>query len=283
MGQVAQPITTGMISVIMPAYNAERYIGNAIASVLAQDHRDLELLVVDNNSTDGTAAVVRSFNDERVHLLHQPRQGVSAARNRALEEMRGEFFCFMDADDAMPPGSISSRFRELMADPGVSFVDGTVQVTDAQMNTVVDEWRPTYRGVPYAPLLQLSSSCFFATTWLIRRVPGREYRFDERLTHAEDLLFLISIARDGRYTYTENPVLKYRKGHTSAMNDLGGLHRGYRGLVSAVPNLPDPPEQRVVDAMWQKIKRIMWRSYLKRAQPLNALKVRLEHRPAPFA
>lgn len=272
-----------MISVIMPAYNAGPYIGAAISSVLAQDHTDLELLVVDNNSTDGTLDIVRSFSDPRIRLLHQPVQGVSAARNKALEVMRGDHFCFMDADDAMPQDSISSRLAVLKLSPHTAFVDGIVQVKDASMKNTVTQWKPSYRGVPYEPLLRLSPICFFATTWLFRRQPGKAYRFDQRLTHAEDLLFLISVARDGRYDFVERTVLHYRKGHASAMNNLDGLHQGYRGLVRAVPNLPDPPPAETVDAMWDKIKYIMWRSYLKRGRPLSAWRAWREPRPAPFA
>ena len=284
-----------MISVIMPAYNAEPYIAAAIASVLAQDHTDLELLVVDNNSTDGTVAVVQGFNDPRIRLLSQPVQGVSAARNRALEEMRGDFFCFLDADDDMPVQSLSARMAVFTRprpdglqspdgsgsgpDPRIHFVDGTVCRMDATMQRIQEVWRPTFTGVPYAPLLQLSPSCFVGSTWMIRRVAGRTYRFDERLTHAEDLLFFLGIARDGIYTYTPATILRYRRGHTSAMTDLRGVHKGYRGLMLAVQALPDPPDKATLNDLWRRLRRILWRSYLKSGQPIRSLRAYLEPRP----
>lgn len=272
-----------MISVIMPAYNAERYIASAIASVLAQDHADLELLVVDNNSTDGTVALVQSFSDPRIRLLRQHVQGVSAARNKALEEMRGDFFCFLDADDDLPAQSLSARYAEFISDPVVHFVDGTVCRMDASMERIQEVWRPTFTGIPYGQLLQLSPSCFVGSTWMIRRVPGRTYRFDEQLTHAEDLLFFLGLARDGVYAYTPTTILRYRRGHGSAMSDLRGVHNGYRGLMRAVQDFPDPPDEATLNELWGRLRRILWRSYLKSWQPVRALRAYLEQRPSVFS
>ncbi len=268
-----------MISVIMPAYNAERHIVEAITSVLHQDHQEFELIVVDNNSHDGTVRLIEAFSDPRIQLLHQPVQGVSAARNMGLARMRGDFFCFLDADDVLPPHSLSARHALLLADPQLHFADGTVELTDVTMQHVLRTWKPTFTGVPYGPLLDLSPSCFVGLTWMIRRIQGHAYTFDTRMTHAEDLCFLLSMARNGRYGYTNEVVLRYRRGHHSAMQNLAGLHDGYRGVIRALQEAPDAPDESALTAMWNKVRNIMMRSYLKRGQPLQALKAMLERRP----
>ena len=79
------------VSVIMPAYNSEVYIRESIDSVLAQSFTDFELIVVDDGSTDTTAAIVESYADNRIRLIRQPNQGVSVARNTGIEAARGEF------------------------------------------------------------------------------------------------------------------------------------------------------------------------------------------------
>jgi succinoglycan biosynthesis protein ExoO len=95
---------TPRVSVVMPTYNLEQYVGKAIASVLAQSEASFELLVVDDCSTDATRDVVRAHNDGRVRLLAMERnQGQSAARNRALAEARGEWVAQLDADDWWAP------------------------------------------------------------------------------------------------------------------------------------------------------------------------------------
>src|SRR5689334_13713964 len=101
----------------MPAYNAARHIGEAIASVVAQDFAAWRLLVVDDGSTDETAEVVRRCGDARLTLISQPNQGVSTARNRGLAEATGEFVAFLDADDRWRPDALSRLIAALRARP----------------------------------------------------------------------------------------------------------------------------------------------------------------------
>ncbi len=90
-----------LVSVIVPIYNCEKYIRKMIESVLAQTVEDFELLLVDNLSTDGTPRILEEYEkkDARIRVLRQPIRGVSAARNRALEECRGQYLLFLDGDD----------------------------------------------------------------------------------------------------------------------------------------------------------------------------------------
>jgi hypothetical protein len=89
------------ISVVMPAHQAEATVGAAIESVLWQSHRDLELVVVDDGSTDATAGIAEAHRDSRVRLIRQEHAGVSVARNRGLAEATGELFSLCDADDIL--------------------------------------------------------------------------------------------------------------------------------------------------------------------------------------
>ncbi len=92
-------MSTVLVSVIIPAYNAEQFVAYAVQSVLAQTHRHLEVIVVDDGSTDGTAAVVQGIDDSRLTLLRGPNQGVGHARNRGLASASGSLIAFLDADD----------------------------------------------------------------------------------------------------------------------------------------------------------------------------------------
>lgn len=95
-----------MFSVIIPAYNAEKFIMKSIKSVLAQIYTDFELIIVDDGSIDGTKAQIKQFNDDRIRYIYQENGGVSVARNKGIIESKGEFICFLDADDEWKPNHL---------------------------------------------------------------------------------------------------------------------------------------------------------------------------------
>ena len=115
-----------LISVMIGAYNAEPYLAEAIESVFAQTHRPLELIVVDDGSTDGTAAVAQGYGD-RLSSAQQENGGNGAARNRALQLANGNYFAFLDADDRFTPRKLEIQLAALDADPALDVVFGHVQ------------------------------------------------------------------------------------------------------------------------------------------------------------
>jgi glycosyltransferase involved in cell wall biosynthesis len=272
-------MTGELISIIMPAYNAERFIAEAIQSVLDQDHRNWELIVVNDGSTDRTGAIAGSFKDDRIRVIHQSNKGIGAARNRGLDEIQGDLLATLDADDVLPPSSLSSRLAVLKAHPGTSFADGACVVMDRTLDRVIRQYVPSFEGCPLSELIGITSSCFFGTTWLIRLDEGMRPRFDERTTHGEDLLFYVSLAKGRTYRYTTSPVYVYRRTGESAMNDLDGLMRGYDHILRWLIAHPDFASPLEVARFRRRIRSIGVKSYLKKGDVLKAILLLVGVRP----
>lgn len=90
-----------MISIIVPVYNVERYLRKCLDSVIGQTYRDLEVLIIDDGSTDGSGAICEEYEgkDKRIKVFHTVNRGLSAARNLGLDEAKGEWIGFVDSDD----------------------------------------------------------------------------------------------------------------------------------------------------------------------------------------
>lgn len=101
-----------LISVLIPAYNAEKYIKDTLLSVVDQSWRNIEIIVLDDGSIDGTGDIVRSFGDERIRYIRQDNGGVGKARNRLLSLASGALVLFVDADDILSPSFIETLYRE---------------------------------------------------------------------------------------------------------------------------------------------------------------------------
>lgn len=99
--------TIPLFSVAVPLYNKAQYVGRTIESILGQSYQGFEVVVVDDGSVDGSAEIVREFRDSRIRVIQQANQGVAAARNRAIEEAKGEFVAFVDADDEWLPSFLA--------------------------------------------------------------------------------------------------------------------------------------------------------------------------------
>ncbi len=179
------------VSVVIPTHNREKWVSKAINSVLAQTFTDLEIIVVDDGSTDRTRQVVENYG-VRVRYVFQANAGVSAARNRGILESRGEWVAFLDSDDEWLPekleiqmGLVDRHPRLVMVASNVEIDDGVnkINLFDIRERLFQDETELVIEN----PLLTVCKINFFPTSFIVRKsVLSQAGLFDTTLSYSED-------------------------------------------------------------------------------------------------
>ncbi|MBS0554041.1 MAG: glycosyltransferase family 2 protein, partial [Proteobacteria bacterium] len=137
-------MTEPAVTVVIPAYNAAWCIRRAVDSVLAQTFRDVELIVVDDGSTDDTAVILRSYGNA-LHLVSQANGGMSSARNAGIRAARGRYVAFLDSDDRWLPDKLARQVALMTAQPDLAFCAATATLEDPE-GKVVGAWACSGNG-----------------------------------------------------------------------------------------------------------------------------------------
>ena len=196
-----------VVSVVMPAYNCEMYIGEAIQSVLAQSV-PLELIIIEDSSGDGTGDVIRSFlPDERIiYICNEMNAGVAASRNKGMELARGKYIAFLDSDDYWTPDKLERQ---------VAFMEDGAKVLSSTGRELIDEMGVSTGkiiGIPevieYKDLLK--GNVLNTSGVMILASVAKKYKMTQDHLH-EDYIMWLSVLKEHRRAYGMNePMLKYR-------------------------------------------------------------------------
>lgn len=229
-------MTSGLVSVMMPAYNAGRYIADAIQSVVAQSYPHWELLVVDDGSTDETAAIAAGVADPRIRLLRKENGGESTARNMALEHARGEFVAFLDADDAWFPHhlDVTVGYLRTHTDRHAVYTDGFhIDEHGLRLTTLQSRRRGPFEGRVYEQVV-LASDVFGPPICVVLRhrlVAERGLRYDPRIVIGPDWDFFVRFAEVGAFGYVADQTTLYRVHQTNITSRVDFDRRaGYLAL-----------------------------------------------------
>lgn len=244
-----------IISVIVPAFRASAYMSRCIESVLAQTFADWELIIVEQSGAgtlerEASSAIVGRYQRDgaaagRIRLIEQENAGASGGRNRGIDEARGEFIAFLDADDEFLPHKLSRQMELFRLRPELGLVYGDYAFVDLQgrrHESVFDELAPVARQVPtrlVAPGLHvcgpdlfdyLARQYFIATiVGLVRRdVLRDDIRFSAQHRYAEEWLFYLEVTRRGRAGFVDEPLCLHHHvagsvSRTSTMENLEAL------------------------------------------------------------
>jgi GT2 family glycosyltransferase len=217
------------VSVIIPTFNRWPLVGKAVESVLAQSYAKLEIIVVDDGSTDDTAQQLSQFG-ARLRTLKQPHRGVSAARNLAVRHARGSYLAFLDSDDLWLPKKLSVQTSFIERNPAVQIcqTDEIWIRNGVRVNPKAKHRKPS--GDIFMPSLELclvSPSAVMLTRKLFERVGG----FDENFPVCEDYDLWLRVAVDYPVPLIGDALVIKRGGHADQLSrSIWGMDR-YRVLA----------------------------------------------------
>lgn len=198
------------VSIIIPLYNKEKCISATIKSVLVQTYKDFELIVVDDGSTDGSAEVVKSFNDERIRYIQKVNGGVSSARNRGVIEAKGDWILFLDADD-----TLESRCLEILRKPLEENCEIDISASRFYIGSNGSQTLNTayhFRGIVPHNYKWMFLNRFSLRTGccLVRKELLKKHPFDETLSRFEDMKSILEWIRKANIYISEYPVMTYQ-------------------------------------------------------------------------
>lgn len=220
-----RPSAIPRVSVIIPTYNREEYLREAIDSVLRQTFGDLELLVVDDGSTDSTSALTNVIGDPRIHYLAQSHRGLSAALNLGLQNARGEYVARLDSDDVYLKDALATLVRNIETLPAVDVVWACGRLMDREGHDQ-SRTRGSREHFPGEMLRSLVyDDCTSNSAMLTRRscfaLVGQ---YDERLAFSEDWDMALRLASYFRFRFVNRVVVRIRE-HDNTMTGRNSPHR----------------------------------------------------------
>lgn len=261
----AKPAKSGLVSVVIPTRDGEKYIGDTLASVSRQTHRKWEVIVVEDGSTGPVAGIVQAF--ARRHPLHRVRyerhdrnRGASAARNTAFALARGEFVALLDSDDRWLPDHLELSLAGLTAS-GKDLSYATVVTVEDGTDRVLGLWGPEQADIEDFPHSIFNRNFVTPSATVMRRqVLADVGPWDTRLLYCEDLEFwLRCIAAGKQFQFIGGPHCLYRKCHAGATTQkASGMQEEFAQIIeryAAFPGMRAGANRRYVGKAYERAAR----------------------------
>ncbi len=255
------------VSVIIPCYNGAAFLSETLKSALGQTMPPMEIIVIDDGSTDDSAAIAEAAGVQ-VRVIRQSNQGESVARNRGIDEAKGEWIAFLDADDLWLPHKLERQLA--VADPDTIAVHTEIETFGTQSG--VSEINLIDSETRYQPeYLALHNSFSTPSAVIVRRDVAP--RFPSWTRRGEDLIFFLDLVQRGQIRLVSEPLTRYRKhagGQTSNITGEIEVHQAILRWLGQPDNTLAQSQKekiqsrwcdRLVDLAWSMKERRRWEEY----------------------
>lgn len=217
-----------MISIIIPLYNKEPIIERSISSVLSQSFADIELIIVDDGSTDSSVSIVNSIHDNRIRLIRQKNGGPGKARNTGVEHCHGDWILFLDADDELAEGALQHLYDYTQKCPEANVIDGSfiVKTRGSNQPLIHAEGRlveNNFKALFYREILPRTGNTLFKTS-LVRKFP-----YDTSIRRYEDVELLMRLLKEAVVITTSHPIFYVNAMYASASTARNSIFEDFLG------------------------------------------------------
>lgn len=224
-----------LVSIIIPTYNYAKYLIKTIKSCIEQTYKNLEIIIIDDGSTDNTYEVVMNFSDRIVYVF-QHNSGVSAARNKGLELARGEFIAFLDADDYLTEDSVETRLNILLAYPDIGIIFSETYSEDADGGNLL--FSPTahkdYVSEKFYEDLLIRHLRFQTSAAMMRSSLAKKFRFPTNLSNGEDIAYFTKIFFTTKAYFCVKPTVINRRHPDSLRHNIEEIKRQGNELIETI-------------------------------------------------
>ena len=262
------------VSIIVPIYNTAKYLPECLDSILNQSHQNLEIILIDDGSTDDSGKIVDAYakKDSRIKVVHQKNQGQSAARNQGLKKATGDFISFIDSDDSISPDFYQKHLAAFDHNTSISVCGAHYKILKLKTtkDVYIDSLRPRKKHESNKAyilyLLTMDGRMYWSVNKLYHANIAKKCHFDQSLNFAEDTKFVLDYLKksSGKITFVLEPLYLYNFGTETSTIKTTALK--WQNWQTSYQNLKTwlGPHPTLKEKFWLHAVHLRWRvSYIR--------------------
>jgi glycosyltransferase involved in cell wall biosynthesis len=264
-----------LVSIIMNCHNGDKYLKEAINSIIKQSYKNWELIFFDNASNDNSAKIVKKYNDKRIKYYYSKYVNLGIARKEALEKCRGNFIAFLDCDDFWAKNKLKLQVRDLIKNPDIALSFSNSYFFNKKNKKLLYQNRP-YDGYIFEELLKryyISFDTVLINTFYLKKL---KQKFDERLTITHDLDLIIRLSIIGEFKYIDKPLSWWRIHNNSfSQNKMNIVNREKNIFLIKLKKIliKHKNKKRLIKYFQENLKNSMIEQYLIEKDIMNFIKL----------